>query len=166
MLIDELKDALRGRVVVVGVGDASRGDDAVGPMIAGMLADAGVENVIDAGASPEIETWRIRELAPEMVLFIDAVDFGGAPGDAALLAPDVLRSKGFDTHRAPLKLTMGYLENELGCTCRLLAVQPRDVRQGAPMCAEVSRSAENLAKMILPRCFGNLVPETNRTYRE
>ncbi|MCL4500123.1 MAG: hydrogenase 3 maturation endopeptidase HyCI, partial [Chloroflexi bacterium] len=62
MLIDELRDLLHGRIVVVGVGDEHRGDDAVGPTIAGMLAEAGVENVIDAGTSPEIETWRIREL--------------------------------------------------------------------------------------------------------
>jgi len=139
---------LRGRVVVVAVGDEHRGDDAVGPTIAGMLAEAGVENVIDGATSPEIETWRIRELAPDTVLFIDAVDFGGAPGDAAILAPGDLRSKGFDTHRAPLRLTMEYLANELVCTCRLLAIQPRDVRQGALMCDDVRRSAENMAEML------------------
>jgi hydrogenase maturation protease len=140
VLIEELRDALRGRVAVVAVGNGQRGDDAAGPVVAGMLAEAGVENVIDSGASPEIETWRIREIAPDTVLFIDAVDFGGAPGD--------LRSTGFDTHRAPLKLTMEYLEHELGCICRLLAIQPRDVRQGSPLCEEVRQSAENLAEML------------------
>jgi len=133
---------------VVGVGDAQRGDDGVGPMIAAILAEAGVENVIDSGASPEIETWRIREIAPDTVLFADAVDFGGAPGDVGLLAPGDLRSTGFDTHRAPLKLTMEYLERELGCVCRLLAIQPRDVRQGSPLCEEVRQSAVNLAEML------------------
>jgi hydrogenase maturation protease len=148
VLTEELRGALRGRVAVVGVGDAQRGDDAAGPAVAGMLAEAGVENVIDSGASPEIETWRIREIAPDTVLFIDAVDFGGAPGDVGILAPGDLRSTGFDTHRAPLKLTMEYLERELGCVCRLLAIQPRDVRQGSPLCEEVRQSAVNLAEML------------------
>ena len=148
MLTEELKKVLRGRVAVVAVGDAQRGDDAVGPVIAGMLAEAGVENVIDGATSPEIETWRVRELAPDTVLFLDAVDFGGAPGDAAILTPSDLRSKGFDTHRAPLKLTMQYLERELGCTCMLLAIQPRDVRHGPPMCEEVRWTAEKLARIM------------------
>jgi hydrogenase 3 maturation protease len=159
VLTEELKKALLGRVAVVAVGDARRGDDAVGPVIAGMLAEVGVENVIDGGASPEIETWRVRELAPDTVLFIDAVDFGGAPGDVAILAPGDLRSKGFDTHRAPLKLTMEYLENELVCTCRLLAIQPRDVRQGALMCEDVRRSAENMAEMLAEHLHPGLPEE-------
>ena len=133
----------------MGVGDINHGDDAVGPMIAGALLDAGVPNVVESGQSPELDTWRIRELAPETVLFVDAVDFGGSAGDAALLETSDLRGDGFDTHRAPLRLTMDYLERELGCKCLVLAIQPKDVRQGAPMCDEVRSSCENVARMIL-----------------
>lgn len=140
---------MKGRVVVVGVGDSRRGDDGVGPMMARLLAEAGVEDVIDGGPSPEIETWRVRESKPDSVLFIDAADVGGEPGEAALLLPSDLRATGFDTHRAPLKLTMEYLENELGCECCLLAVQPHDVREGASMCAEVEHSAGNLAGILV-----------------
>ena len=136
------------RVAIVGVGDEQRGDDGVGPAIVRMLAEAGMEHVIDAEASPEIETWRIREIAPDVVLFVDAVDLGAEPGDAALLEPSDLRATGFDTHRAPLRLTMDYIERELGAKCWLLAVQPRDVRHDAPMCPEVRRSVEQLASLI------------------
>ena len=135
-------------MAVVGVGDVRRGDDGVGPLVIQLLAEAGVECVIDSGASPELDTWRLRGLAPDAVLFVDAVDFGGAPGDAALLSPSDLRTSGFDTHRAPLKLTMEYLERELQCRCFLLAIQPRDVRHGAPMSGEVKRSVENLAGVL------------------
>jgi len=147
-LIDELRSKLLGRVAVVGVGDSRNGDDGAGPMIAGLLADAGIDRVIDAGPSPELETWRLRELTPRTVLFVDAVDFGGEPGDAALLEPEDLRSKGFDTHRAPLRLTMEYLERELGADCYLVAVQPRDVKPGKAMCREVRQSSEALARVL------------------
>jgi hydrogenase 3 maturation protease len=147
-LSKQLGEKLRGRVVVVGVGDSHRGDDGVGPLIAELLETEGIDGVIDAGTSPEIETWRIRELGPDTVLFVDAVDLGAEPGDSAILEPDDLRAKGFDTHRAPLKLTMGYLEQELGCQCLLLAVQPHDVRQEAPMCAQVKQTAQNLADVL------------------
>ncbi|MGC8861833.1 MAG: hydrogenase maturation protease [Armatimonadota bacterium] len=147
-LMVSLRSILSGKVVVVGIGDACRGDDGVGPLTVRLLAESGMENLIDAGVSPELETWRIREAAPDAVLFVDAVDFGGSPGDVAILEPGDLRAEGFDTHRAPLRLTMEYLEAELGARCRLLAVQPRDVRQGAAMCPEVRQSVQHLAAMI------------------
>ena len=155
MLIEEIASKLAGKVIVVGVGDATRGDDGAGPLVVRLLEDGGVECAIDSGASPELDTWRLRELAPDSVLFVDAVDFDGAPGDAALLEPTDLRKTGFDTHRAPLKLTMEYLERDLKCRCFLLAIQPKDVKYGASMCDEVRRSAANLAEVltssILPR---------------
>ena len=147
-LAADLGSILTGRVLVVGVGDEQRGDDGVGPLMVRLLAEAGVDDVIDSGASPELETWRIRELAPDVVLFVDAVDLGRSPGDVALLEPADLRAEGFDTHRAPLTLTMQYLEAELGARCRLLAVQPGDVRLGAPMCAEVADTVKRLATLV------------------
>jgi len=144
-LHEELASKLVGSVAVVGVGDVRRGDDGAGPLVIQLLAEAGVECVIDSGASPELDTWKLRELAPDTVLFVDAVDFGGAPGDAALLSPTDLRTSGFDTHRAPLRLTMEYLERGLECKCFVLAIQPKDARYGSPMSDEVKRSAANLA---------------------
>lgn len=134
--------------MVVGVGDEDHGDDGAGPLVVRMLEDAGVSGVIESGASPEVDTWKIRETRPDTVLFVDAVDFGGRPGDMALLETGDLRKTGFDTHRAPLGLTMGYLERELECRCFVLAIQPRDVRQGAPMCEEVSNAVELIGDML------------------
>ena len=147
-MYSELASKLEGDVLVVGVGDEDHGDDGAGPRITRLLADAGVQGVIQSGASPEVDTWKMREAKPDTLLFIDAVDFGGEPGNLALLEPEELRSDGFDTHRAPLKLTMEYLERELDCHCLVLAVQPKDVRQGAPMCEEVTSAVEYLETML------------------
>lgn len=155
-LASELLRTEAGTVLVVGVGDERHGDDGVGPLVVRLIEEAlscGKRNcglkTLDAGPAPELETWRIRELAPQVVLFVDAVDFGGAPGDAALLKTEELRATGFDTHRAPLRLTMQYVESELGAKCRLLAVQPQDVRLGSGMCSEVRAAAQSLATLIV-----------------
>ena len=150
-LREELRSKLRGRLVVVGVGDSSHGDDGAGPMIAGLLAAGGSGHVIDAGGSPELETWRIREMRPDTVLFVDAVDFGGRPGDTALLEASQLRGSGFDTHRAPLRLTMDYLERELGCRCYLLGIQPEAVGLAASMGEKVRHSVNTLAALLSER---------------
>lgn len=148
MNIEELKSILTGKTVVVGVGNEQRGDDGVGPLVARLLRRFGLGRVINSGPSPENETWRIRELMPDNVLFIDAVDFGGLPGDFAVLTASDLRAQGYDTHRMPLKLTMEYLESELRCKCFALAIQPRVVSQGTPMSNEVRRSAFSVARML------------------
>lgn len=151
-LAEDLASRLRGRVVVAGVGRVGHGDDGAGSLVAEALRSAGVSAVVDCGPCPELETWRIRELAPTTVLFVDAVDFGGQPGDAALLSKDDLRDQGWDTHRAPLRLTMQYLEAELGVQCWVLAVQPKHVFINAPMSHEV-RDAVGLLADVLTSCL-------------
>lgn len=144
----ELESRLRGRVVVVGVGDSRHGDDGVGPLVVEILESADFKGAIDSGASPELDTWKLREMKPDTVLFVDAADFGGEPGDVSILDTESLRTEGYDTHRTPLKLTMEYLEQELDCKCLLLAAQPKDVRQGAAMCEDVRRAAETVAHIL------------------
>lgn len=146
---DSLTSIFSGNVLIVGVGDREHGDDWAGSSVAELLEEAGVKNVIDSGTSPELDIWRFREAAPNTILFVDVVDFGGSPGDIALMEPDEMRNRGFDTHRAPIRLTMQYLESELGCRCLLLGIQPRDVRLGAAMCDDVRESVENLTTLIL-----------------
>ena len=46
-------------------------------------------------------------------------------------------------------MTMEYLERELSCNCFVLAVQPKDVRQGAPMCDEVISAAGHIEEMLI-----------------
>lgn len=148
-LIAELASRLQGRVVVAGVGNDSHGDDAAGPSVARALRAAGLATAVDCGPCPELETWRIRDLAPTTVLFVDAVDFGGQPGDVALLGKDDLRDEGWDTHRAPLRLTMHYLEKELSAQCWVLAIQPKETFVSAPMSPEVKQAVENLTGILV-----------------
>lgn len=148
---EELVSILCGRVAVVGVGDSGRGDDGAGPRVAALLEEAGVEHVIDSGRWPELDTWKLREIAPDTVLFVDAVDLGARAGDAALLTAQELRSAGFDTHKAPLRLTMEYVQAELGCRTCLLAVQPQCVREGAGMSEDVEQSVRALARILIER---------------
>jgi len=152
-LREDLRSKLSGRVALVGVGNEVFGDDGVGPWVAQQLEQAGAQEVVDSGTTPELDTWRIREIAPDTVLFVDAVDFGGSPGEVVFLEPAALRRTGFDTHRPPLKLTMQYLEQDLNCKCFLLAIQPKDTRYESPMCNEVSSTARNIIQILLQEVF-------------
>ena len=79
-LREQLECTLRGRVCLMGVGNADYGDDALGVYLAEALVEAGVPDVIVAGNSPERYLGRVADMRPEHVLFLDAVEFGAAPG--------------------------------------------------------------------------------------
>ena len=153
MLWEELASKLDGKTVVGAVGNPERGDDGIGPLVAKLLKEAGVEAVIETGTTQALGTHSIRKLEPNDVLFVDAVDFGGSPGDMSILGTEDLSQSAMDTHRMPLRLAMSCLERDLKTRCYLLAIQPDDIRQGAGMTEEVRYAGASLAAMLLRDVF-------------
>ena len=77
-LRDQLKPCLRGRVCFMGVGNVAYGDDAFGIRLAERLQAIGIPNVIAAGTTPERWVSRLADPGFDHVIFLDAVEFGGA----------------------------------------------------------------------------------------
>jgi hydrogenase 3 maturation protease len=145
---DPWTEVLRGKVVVVGVGNCLRGDDGLGPWLVARLAKSCRQSCIDAGDALERHLGRIAREKPDAVLLVDAVHLGSAPGDHALLRPAELEEVGYSTHRFPLKMQLDDLERNVGCCVYLLAVQPRSLELGKKVCGEVRRSLRRLEKRI------------------
>jgi len=136
------------RVLVVGIGNAERGDDAVGVRLLSRLVAGPDLELLDAGTSPESYAGTIIDSGAETVLFLDAVDFGGRPGEVAVFDHLNAPRDIYSTHLAPLSLLMNFVERESGAEVLLLGVQPRDIRLGAPMSPEVARSVDALASLM------------------
>lgn len=167
------------KVVVMGVGNPLRGDDGAGPMVIGEAESerckaweegSGMESyespiLINAEDSPEAHLEEIRRLKPDLVVIIDAVDFGGKPGEVRFfgvgsgkceerrlslksfpLAPFSFFS--LSTHRIPLRLLARYIREETGAEVVLLGIQPKRIGFGNRMSEEVMRSAKRVAKLV------------------
>lgn len=139
------------RTCIIGVGNRMRGDDGVGSVVAERLKGMALPDtlVIDAEDVPENYTDMIREVRPELVVFIDAADFGGNAGewrmvDMHSLSDDV---KPASTHTLSLKLLASLLESE-GIKTALLAIQPKRVGWGAPLSEEVKRAVHEVISFI------------------
>ena len=74
-------------ILVIGVGNISRGDDAVGLVVARHLRQVCADGVriveVQGEATDLIETWKDADA----VILIDAVQSGGAPGTISRLDP-------------------------------------------------------------------------------
>lgn len=133
-----------GRTALVGVGHELRGDDAVGLFVARALSSCECASllVLEAGSAPENFTGSLRDYAPDLVLFVDAVYSGGAPGSVHVLRCEQIAHTGGSTHTLSLHLLAAYLEAELGCEVWLLGIEAGQDRLGSSDLSPAVRRAE------------------------
>lgn len=141
------------RVLIVGVGNRSRGDDAAGGILVDHLAGKTPATLIDAGDVPENYLGAIRQVQPQLILIVDAAEIGARPGDVALVPARELLPAGAWTHNPGLGLLVNYLRAELGTGVEvfLLAIQPGTTALGEglspPVLSTLSRLEELFSRL-------------------
>jgi len=147
----ELEPLVAGRsVVLMGVGNDLRGDDACGVMLGERLEACVGCPVFVTFDLPEDYAVKAADLRPELVLILDAADFGGEPGQVRLIrAQDIPPTPGV-THRPSLEMVAAFLEMDAGAQTWVLGVQPdmESVGLGDEMCAAMLRAVDALTEML------------------
>jgi hydrogenase 3 maturation protease len=142
-------DGLDGRkVVVVGIGNALRGDDGAGSLVAERLRARHPDVVFDAAQAPENYLAPIRRAAPDVVVLVDAADFGGRPGEVRTATTEDVEGSMMGTHAAPLSMFMKVLEEDTGANVMLLAVQAGATELGAGPSDEVAAAVDDLVSRL------------------
>ncbi|MCB4756186.1 MAG: hydrogenase 3 maturation endopeptidase HyCI [Elusimicrobia bacterium] len=146
---NHLKDILKGKVVIVGVGNPLRGDDAFGPALVERLQGKVRAACIDAGTALESYAGKISKEQPDTVLIADAVHLGRPPGRFEILGKTGIVKSGFTTHDISPRMFIEYLENQTKAEIYLLGVQPFNIDMGAEMSAPVKKTLENIEQTIM-----------------
>jgi hydrogenase 3 maturation protease len=160
-LREELTTAIQGHVVIMGIGNPCRGDDAAGSLVAQKISAAPGVRVIDAQEVPESYVRQLADEEPDTVVLIDSVDLNSSPGSVAMLDKDQVAGYGPSTHRVPLTLLMDYLERETHARTFLIAIQPRGTGFMQPMSGEVHASIVSIAGMLNDVFAEKLPPADN-----
>ena len=145
---------MKGKVTVVGVGNVMKGDDGFGSLLSERLKDKISADVITAGPTPENHIKAIRDSKPDIILIVDAADFGGNAGDIKLLKRRDIPLYGFSTHNASLALFFDFLETDTKARVYMLAVQPYKNDMNAPLSdtlEEKRKEMETLFSELLPK---------------
>jgi len=153
-IFSDLREAVTGRALIIGIGNEMKRDDGIGPFVAGRLEGKLSVPVMDCGPAPENYTGPIRNLRPETIIMIDAVDHKGKPGSVKLLRPNELKDETFTTHSVSLKTFADFISSETGARVLLLAVQPAGVSFGTGL-SEAARVAAGMLEEGLVGLFGN-----------
>ncbi len=139
------------KVVVCGIGNDVRGDDAFGVYVVGMLKEK-VSNpkvvFLNCGEMPESYAGKIIRENPSHVVFVDAVHFEGKPGEIVLADPEGTLGEAFSTHKMPLKLLVSYLKQNVNAKFILIGAQPKQTGLFVEMSKELKESAERLVSTL------------------
>ncbi len=139
------------RLVVLGVGNPMRGDDAVGIEVAKRLFGRVPEwiRIIDCGMTPENFLPEIEAYCPTHVLIADAAELHAEPGAAQLLPLEKMLNAAISTHTIPLSILAGVLAEEVKAKIVLLGIQPHDTSLTEEMSPELKKAAEEIIETIL-----------------
>jgi hydrogenase 3 maturation protease len=138
------------RVVIVGVGNPIRGDDAVGPRIIELLESKPINNVLllNTESVPEAFTGKVEQFNPTHVLLVDAANFRGMPGETKLITGEQIGGQAISTHSLPLNIFISYIEKSLGISVILLGIQPMSINLGESMSEPVKKVAKIVADTL------------------
>ena len=91
-MIKDLQQRIQGKkVLILGIGNRLRGDDALGSLLAeGLVGKVNVP-VIDASDVPENYLGPIESSGADLVIVLDGADLGATPGDLSLIEMEQLR---------------------------------------------------------------------------
>jgi hydrogenase 3 maturation protease len=168
LLTDEVKKALRisGPGLVVCVGNPLRGDDGAGPFVAESYRQAVSEcgrgqspapadahnravRVINAETTPENHIEEIIAMNPPGVVFVDAADFGGQPGEARVIPREAISDHALSTHGFPLGALCELILQSIRTEIRFIGIQVKSCALGEGMCKEVKEAAEEIVAELL-----------------
>ena len=120
----------------------------VGPAVCAELKGRVFAEVIDAGTVPENYIGPIIKKAPELLLVIDAIDFGASPGTVRILTPQSLSSLSTSTHTASPRLFIDTIRREISVDVFFLGIQPARTQLGRPLSPRVEQAVKSLADAL------------------
>ena len=150
--MSQLANVLRGRTCILGIGNRMRGDDGAGSWVAEKVDPGELAEVFDGGVAPENYLEKIVRVKPGAVFLVDAVEFGGAPGDIRVFEPNHMAFSGLSSHALPLRMTAEYLAARSSARIILIGIQPAALdaveRLSEPVARSVSVLAKTLSRML------------------
>jgi hydrogenase 3 maturation protease len=135
------------KLLLVGIGNRLRGDDAAGLTVISRLKSKKVKNAIlmDCGTVPENFTGEMKKLKPTHIIFFDAVEMGKDPGAYAVINEDEMCAGSISTHRQSLRILFRILREGIpGVRIMLIGVQPKSLEFGKRLTRPVDRGVNSL----------------------
>ena len=144
------------KVLIIGVGNRMRGDDAVGPLAIDKIKESRDLPkewlLVDAGEVPENALGLVDKEKPDRVLLIDACDWDAEPGQVRFFTSDELEKlpiRMLSTHGVPLSFWVKMtLTDHPDLKIELLGIQASDLTFNQPLTPAVAVALERIEEIL------------------
>jgi len=144
---EELKNLLLDkdkRILFVGIGNLLKKDDGAGAYISsGIMKKAG-RDVLTVEVSIENYIGKINNLDPDILVLIDCVEMGAAPGTCKLMSVSQIDDMTFNTHNISLRRISEFFKMPV----YLLGIQPEKIDFGENLTYLVKQQADKIISDI------------------
>ena len=147
-LREQLGSRIQGEVVVMGLGNPCRGDDAAGGLVARQIRDAPGVYAIDAQDVPENHWRQVVNQRPDTIIMVGSINLYSPPGSVVLLDKHRIAASWPSTYRMPINALMGYFERETHARIFLIGIQPRQTDFMQSVSPEVQASIAGVADVL------------------
>ena len=98
---------------------------------------------------PENAVGALRRFKPDLVILLDAADFGGNPGEIRWIDP--MDTSGFSasSHSLPFSVLAGYLTREFKCDIGLIGIQPSSLDFDSGLSSPVKNSLTAMLQYLV-----------------
>jgi len=146
-----LRPLLTGKIAILGIGNTLRSDDGVGSVIVKKYQVLFLEKkvpgtflILDTDTMPENYISKVVEFEPDRVILIDALAFGGRPGECRIVKAQDLSDTTTSTHNLSLKLLAQAIQEQHECDIILLGIQPETTQFGEKLSTSVAKTADEI----------------------
>ena len=146
------KNILKGKTVIVGIGNTMKGDDGFGPALTQKLDGIVKAVCIDSGTAPENYVGSIARENPDTILLVDAVSMDLDPGEYRILKPEEILKSGFTTHDISPAMFIEYLRKRTKAKIYMLGAQPQNLSLGDEMSHSVKKALAEVHALIKRAC--------------
>lgn len=137
-----------GAVYVIGLGNADRADDGAGVLVAEALKTRHPDRAFSEHDGAEGVVLDIAEREGDAtVIFVDAANMDGAPGDVRVVEHDDLRETEVTTHRVAVALMASLLERA-GKKSAVVCIKPQTVEFRGRLSEPVRESVELVTRVL------------------
>lgn len=139
------------KILILGIGNRMRGDDAIGCLVADALQDFTGLTVIDCGSAPENFIDKVVNYEPKRIIMVDACNFGAEPGKFQLFSErqiEKIYQNLISTHTLPLTLFVAMIKKQLDCEVQLLGIQPGNLEFGEGLSPKLEKAKKQIINYL------------------
>jgi len=135
--------------VIIGIGNSLKNDDNIGNIVVDELEKKSKDKnnlFIRADTNPENFIGVIRKFNPDIIYFVDAVDFDGEVGEVKVFGIDAVLNESLSTHGISVKVFKEFFPVEI----KIIGIKPGNIEYGEDLSESLELdSISNEVKNIL-----------------